>query len=147
MTNNIKESNTPNDDFILVDNHMINGDLIPEFKQIHGKILVKHYIGINTDNFHLKKAEGSEFKFSFFKINGIYYINVDSHHIIDYKKFTNIQQIIKENENVKIRSKNFGEIIVENCDLDLVKKGLSIMDEFIKARTSFWQDLLNYIIN
>lgn len=134
------------DDFLIVDSHIVNGIEIPEFKKIDGKILIKHFVGINTDNFVLKKADGTEFKFSFFKINGIYYINVNNYHIIDYKKFTNIQQIFKENGNIKIKGKHFGEIEIKNCDLDLIKKGLGIMDEFIRTRTSFWKDLVNYII-
>lgn len=134
------------DEFILIDNHNINGDIICEFKQLDGKILIKHFIGTNTDNFVLKKGNGNMFKFSFFKINGIYYININGCHIIDYKKFTNIQQIAQENKTVKIRNKNFGEIIIENCEIDLIKRGLIVMDEFIKNKTSFWKDLFNYIM-
>mgnify|MGYP000267934581 CR=1 FL=1 len=31
-------------------------------------------------------------EFSFFKLNGVYYININGCHIIDYKHFINIQQ-------------------------------------------------------
>ena len=134
------------DEFVFVNNHMIDNKMVPEFKQIDGKILIKHFIGTNTDNFILKKSSGSQFKFSIFKINNIYYININDYHIIDYKKFTKIEQIIEEYGEIKVRNKEFGEIVIPNCELDLFKKGLDIMDHFIKSRTSFWKDLFYSIV-
>lgn len=141
-----KKSDERLEEFVFIDQHKLGNKVIPEFKHIEGKILIKHFIGTNTDNFVLKKGNGCEFKFSIFKINNIYYININGCHIIDYKRFTKIEQIIEENGFVKIRNKEFGEIIIQNCELDLFKKGLDIMDHFIRSRSSFWKDLFYSIV-
>jgi hypothetical protein len=132
-------------EYLIVDNHPSNDGDITEFKECDGKILIKEFSGINSDNFVIKKYNKKKLEFSFFKINGVYYINLNGHHIIDYKRFINIQKISKIDEDVKISNPFTGDIILYNCDIDIVHKALTIMSDWIKSKTSIFNDLM-YII-
>lgn len=129
-------------EYLIVDNHAND---ITEFKQSDGKILIKHFSGINTDNFIIKKFNGKTMEFSFFKLNGIYYININGHHIIDYKHFINIQHISKLDEHVKIKNPYIGEIILYNCDVDIVHKALTIMSDWMKSKKNHFKDFVQYM--
>lgn len=134
-------------EFTIVETHNKNGELTTEFKECDGQILVKQFSGTNTDNFIIKKYNGKRLHFSFFKINGIYYININGCHIIDYKHFINIQQISNIDDNVKIRNPYIGEIILVNCDIDIIQKALTIMSEWIKTKTSIVNEIMYYIFH
>lgn len=142
----MSSSNTDLNEFLIVNNHVTKNGEITEFKETDGKILIKQFSGINTDNFVLKKYNGARFEFSFFKLNGIYYINLSGHHIIDYKKFIHIQKISQINDNVVIKNIYFGEIIIPKCDIDLFKRALVIMNDWMKSKGSFFKDIFYYII-
>ena len=86
-------------------------------------------------------------EFSFFKLNGIYYININSFHIIDYKRFINIEHIIKEDENVKIKNPLIGDILLLNCDVDIVYKALQIMADWMKNKRSIFKDFLYFLFH
>lgn len=132
-------------EYLIVDNHQTNDGDITEFKQCDGKLLIKEFSGINSDNFIIKKYNNKKLKFSFFKINSVYYINLNGHHIIDYKRFVNIQKISKVDEDVKISNPFIGDIILYDCDIDMVHKALTIMSDWIKSKTSIFNELM-YII-
>jgi len=135
-------------EYLIVDNHLSkNGDLTTEFKESDGKLLVKHFSGLNTDNFIIKKFNNKRLEFSFFKLNGIYYININSFHIIDYKRFINIEHIIKEDENVKIKNPLIGDILLLNCDVDIVYKALQIMADWMKSKRSIFKDFLYFLFH
>lgn len=133
-------------DFLIVDNYTTKNGDVTEFKEFDGKILIKQFSGINTDNFVLKKSNNIRLEFSFFKLNGIYYINLCGHHIIDYKKFVRIQKISQVYDDVVIKNTYFGDILIPNCDIDLVKKALIVMNKWIKSKNSIFKDILYYII-
>jgi len=135
-------------EYLIVDNHLSkNGDLTTEFKESDGKLLVKHFSGLNTDNFIIKKFNNKRLEFSFFKLNGIYYININSFHIIDYKRFINIEHIIKEDETVKIKNPLIGDILLLNCDVDIVYKALQIMADWMKSKRSIFKDFLYFLFH
>ena len=134
-------------DFLIVDNHTTKNGDVTEFKELDGKILIKQFSGINTDNFVLKKSNGIRLEFSFFKLNGIYYINLCGHHIIDYKKFIRIQKISQVDEDVIIKNAYFDDILIPNCDIELFRKSLVIMNKWIKSKSSIFKDILYYIIS
>lgn len=137
-----------NHNFLIVDNYITkSGDITTEFKECDGKILVKHFSGINSENFIVKKKNGKKLEFSFCKLNGIYYININGHHMIDYKKFTNIQSIITCENDVKISNIYIGDILLQNCDVDIVHKSLLVMNDWIKSKTKWYNDILYYIFN
>ena len=52
------------------------GEDTMEFKEHDGKLLIKQYSGINSDNFVIKKVDGKKLNFSFFRLNGIYYVSI-----------------------------------------------------------------------
>lgn len=135
-------------EYLIVDNHLSkNGNLTTEFKESDGKLLVKQFSGLNTDNFIIKKFNNKRLEFSFFKLNGIYYININSFHIIDYKRFINIEHIIKEDENVKIKNPLIGDILLLNCDVDIVYKALQIMADWMKSKRSIFKDFLYFLFH
>lgn len=141
-------NNNIDDEFLLINKHISKkGEDITEFKETDGKIVIKHFTGLNTDNYILKK-QNKKLEFSFFKINGIYYINLNGNHIIDYKKFANgIQQISNLENHVIIRNLYFGEILLSDCDTEIVYKALKIMKDWMKERTSLLKNIWYYIVH
>ena len=147
------------DNFLIVNNHVNKkGDVTTEFKEYDGNILVKHFSGINSENFVVKKPDGKRLEFSFFRIGGVYYVNLNGHHIIDYKKFIKIQSISNlsvgpveqngpEGTDVKIRNVYVGEIVLKNCDVEIVQKSLQVMSKWIKKQTWWLNDLMYYIFH
>lgn len=135
-------------EYLIIDNHQSkSGDITTEFKESDGKLLVKHFSGTNTDNFIIKKYNNKRLEFSFFKLNGIYYININSFHIIDYKRFINIEHIIKEDEHVRIKNPFIGDILLLNCDVDIVNKALHIMADWMKNKKSIFRDILYFLFH
>jgi len=132
---------------LIIDNHVgKNGD-ITEFKECDGKILIKQFSGLNTDNFIIKKFNGKRLEFSFFKLNGVYYININGCHIIDYKHFIDIQHISKDESNVKIKNRSIGDMILIDCDVDIVHKSLTVMSDWMKSKQNTFNDFMYYIFH
>lgn len=129
------------------------GEDTTELKEHEGKLIIKQYSGINSDNFIIKKYDGKKISFSFFKLNGIYYININGEHIIDYKKFVNIQQISKiESEDdkissIKVKNAYIGDIIIHNCDPEIFQKALSVMSNYMKNKSSYVSDLMHFVFS
>jgi hypothetical protein len=129
------------------------GEDTTEFKECEGRLIIKQYSGINTDNFVIKKMDGKRLSFSFFKINGIHYININGEHIIDYKRFVNIQQISKhdtsdsDTESIKVKNGFIGEIIIHNCDPEIFKKSLDIMAKYMKDKNNYISDFIYFIFH
>jgi|UniRef100_A0A6C0AMH5 hypothetical protein len=135
-------------EYLIIDNHLSkNGNVTTELKESDGKLIVKQFSGTNTDNFIIKKFNNKRLEFSFFKLNGIYYININSFHIIDYKRFINIEHITKEDENVRIKNPFIGDILLLNCDVDIVYKALRIMADWMKNKKSIFRDFLYFLFH
>lgn len=132
--------------YIILDNKLDkNGGVSTHIIEEDDNIIVKQYTGVNTENFIIEKKNNKKIDFAFFKLNGIYYININNQHIIDYKKFINIQQISNEQDSVIIKNNSIGELIIPNCDLDIIHKSLSIMSNYMKKK-SYWFSELYYMI-
>ena len=142
MDNHIEE-------YLLIDKTQNKkGENMTELKECEGKLIIKQFSGINTDNFVIKKSDGKKIAFSFFKINGIYYVNINGEHIIDYRRFVNIQQISKhETDSVKIKNAFIGDVIINNCDVEMFSKSMSIMNKYMKHKTNYYTDLMYFIFN
>jgi hypothetical protein len=137
------------------------GEDTTEFKECDGRLIIKQYSGINTDNFVIKKMDGKRLNFAFFKINGIYYVNINGEHIVDYRRFTNIQQISKleiddegETEgnktkpcSIKIKNAFIGDIIIHNCDPEMFSKALSIMAKHMRNKNSYYNDFMYFMFH
>jgi len=140
------------DEYLIIDTGVTSsGDTISKIRSFddNGKIFIKQYSGVNTDNFVISKADGKKVSFSFFTTNGIYYINLNGEHIMDYNKFINIKKFsYNTTENyLKISNNHFGDIYVHNCDVDIFKKALIEMASWMKNKTSFVSNLLYYIFS
>ena len=137
------------EDYLLIDKTQNKkGENMTELKECEGKLIIKQFSGINTDNFVIKKSDGKKISFSFFKINGIYYVNINGEHIIDYRRFVNIQQISKHEEsNVKIKNAFIGDIIINNCDVEMFSKSLSTMNKYMKHKTNYYTDFMYFMFN
>lgn len=135
-------------DFIIVDNHITkDGNITTEIKECDGKILIKHFSGLNCENFVIKKYNGKKIEFSLFKLNGIYYVNLNGHHIIDYKRFINVQYISNDGDDVKLRNPCFGEITLKGGDAEVVQKAMVLMAAEMKKRSSWFNDFLYCILH
>jgi len=134
-------------EFLIIDTHQSKNGNVTELKESDGKILIKQFSGTNTDNFIIKKFNGKKLEFCFFKLNGIYYVNINGCHIIDYKNFIHIHHISQIQENVSIKNSYLGEIILLDCDVDMVYKALTIMSNWIKSKQTIFNDIVYYIFD
>jgi hypothetical protein len=157
----MEENKTWHDDFLRIDHFKDKkGEELMEFKEQEGKMIIKQYSGINMDNYIIKKYEKSDIElnkqpkkitFSFCKLNGIHYININGEHMIDYKKFVNIQQVsntvINDVPCVKVKNGYIGDIILENCDTEMFHKSLNIMSKYVKNKSNKFFDFVYFITN
>lgn len=136
-------------DYLVIDKFKNKkGEDITEFKEHDGKLIIKQYSGINSDNFVIKKADGKKLSFSFFKINGIHYISINGDHIIDYKRFINIQQVSKvdTDENaIKIKNGFIGDIVLYQCDTEIFQKALNVMSVYMKNKSNYVSDFMHFM--
>ena len=138
------------DEYLIIDTKINStGDTISQISSFenNGKIFIKQYSGVNTDNFVISKSDGKKISFSFFIMNSIYYINLNGEHIMDYHKFMNIKKFSYNviDNSLKIHNHHFGTIIIPNCDVDIFKKALSEMVNWMKNKTSLFSNFLYYI--
>lgn len=137
--------------YLVIDKHKNNrGEAYTELKEHEGKLIIKQFSGINTDNFVIKKYDGKKISFSFFKLNGIYYVNINGEHIIDYKKFVNIQQISKvqcddNKSSIKIKNAYIGDLIINNCDPEVFQKALNVMSNYMKNKSNYISDFMHLV--
>jgi hypothetical protein len=133
-------------DYLILDNNVTkSGKLITESKECDGKILVKQFTGINSENFIIKKGDGKELAFSLCKINGIYYVNLNGQHMIDYKKFTKIQSVCNVNNDVRFKNLFDGDIILKNCDVEIFQRALEVMNDWMNKQTNWFHDIVYFI--
>ena len=138
-------------DYLMIDKiRNRRGEETTELKEHEGKLIIKQYSGIGTDNFIIKKYDGKKISFSFFKINGIQYININGEHIFDYRKFIKIQQVSNiepENTSIKIKNTFIGDFIIHNCDIEMFKKTLDVTNTYMKNHRTYMKDLVYFLFN
>lgn len=143
--------------YLVIDKHKNKrGEETTEFKEHDGKLIIKQYSGINSDNFVIKKFDGKKIAFSFFKLNGIHYISINGDHIIDYKRFVNIQQVSKieitgndaaTTSSIKVKNGYIGDILIHNCDPEIFQKALNVMSKYMKNKTNYVSDFMHFMFN
>lgn len=141
------------DDYLIIDTKITSNGHISQIQSFENnnssKLTIKQYSGINIDNFVISNNSGKKISFGFFVINGIYYINLNGEHIIDYYKFIQIKKISYDvNDNcLKIANNHLGDIYIYNCDTEIFKKALSEMNKWMKNKQSLISSLYYYIFN
>ena len=149
----MKDNSNFSQDYLLIDKFKNKkGNDTTECKEFNGKLIIKQFSGVNTENFIIKKVDGYKLAFSFFKLNGIHYVTINGKHVFDYKKFTKIQHIsVVENNpdhnGIQIKNLYFGTFFIDNCDIEIFKKALDIMHKYIKTHKSFFNDFLYVFFN
>jgi hypothetical protein len=138
--------------YLMIDK-VKNNDEITELKEHLGKLIIKQYSGVGTDNFVIKKFDGKKISFSFFKLNGIHYISINGEHILDYRKFVNIQKISKiekedgTSNSIEIRNSFIGNLVIHNCDIEIFKKALDVMNTYMKNHRTYMNDFIYLLMN
>ncbi len=136
------------DDFIVVDTHISKtGKEINKTKECLGSMLLSHYTGLNTDCFVITKYNDKRVKFSLSQINGIYYLIINGDNMADYKKFTNIEFIKQQGEDVVLKNPFLGTILVKDCDVDMVQEGLKIVEKFFNKKRWWIADIIYYLFH
>lgn len=141
------------DDYLIIDTKITSNGNISEIQSFEHnnttKLTIKQYSGINIDNFVISNSNGKKISFGFFTINGIYYINLNGEHIIDYYKFIQIKKISYDAKDnyLKITNAQLGDIYIPNCDTEIFKKALSEMNKWMKNKHSILTSLYYYIFN
>lgn len=147
------------DSIEIVQNYLMidkvkNNDGITELKEHLGKLIIKQYSGVGTDNFVIKKFDGKKINFSFFKLNGIHYISINGEHILDYRKFVHIQKISKikkddgvDSDSIEITNSFIGNLVIHNCDIEIFKKSLDVMNTYMKNHRTYMNDFIYLLMN
>jgi hypothetical protein len=52
-----------------------------------------------------------------------------------------------DQDNVKIKNIFVGEIVITNCDVDIIKKALVVMDEWMKRKSWWLTDLVYFFFH
>ncbi len=138
--------------YTIVDTHLSkSGEVTTEFKETDGKMIIKQFAGVSTDNFIVKKYNGRKLEFSFFKLNGVYYVSLNGQHIVDYRKFVHIQYVSNiisgDCTDVKLKNPYFGEIVLTNCDAEVMQKSLEVMSNWMKSKRWWFSDIVYYIFS
>jgi hypothetical protein len=128
-------------DYIIIENR----DNTTGLFEFDNNIVIKHFFGVQSENFILMRGS-KRLKFSIIKLNGSFYINLNGEHIIEYTKFISISYLNNIDNNVKIKSKYFGELIIENCDIHLVTKSIEIITRELKNRYKWYKELFFFLI-
>lgn len=133
--------------YLVIDTHRTKkGTLLSECRETDGKLIVQHFSGINCDNYIVKKQCGKKLHYSFFKMNGIYYVSLNGEHIVDYKKFCDgLMHVSNQGSSVVVTNTFFGKITLIDCDTDIIYKSLQLMKQWMKGKTNFFSNILYYI--
>lgn len=130
------------DQFVLINTCSNN---LTKIKEVTGSVVITQYSGLNTDVFVLTKNE-QRLKFAFFKVNSRFYLCLNEDHIVDYHKFLFIDKMVQDNNDVLIHNNVVGNIKLTNCDIEMVKKSISIMNDYAKPKRNFIKEFLEYIL-
>lgn len=150
MSNEAPSENSTIRDFVVVDTHKRGNPRSEtiQIKEVDGNIIVKQFSGVNCENFVIKSTTTpKQLAFSFSKLNGIYYINLNGVHFFDYKKFIHIISIQQKGSSVKIKNVYFGDIYLDNTDVNVVYKSLEIMAKWILKQKTFLGDIWYFLFN
>lgn len=137
------------DNYLLIDNQQLDNENILLLTEKSDKIIIQQYTGRNTENFKLISNKYI-LTLSLFKLNHIWYININSDNILDYKQFIRFQRIETLNDNnIKIYNSYIGDLIIPNCNVGLFQKSIKIISNWMKDNhpTSLWNDFLYFFFH
>lgn len=106
------------------------------------KVNVEHSKSGTSDKFVVSTPE-KKLEFTFFKANGIYFVNINNMHIIDYKQFCKVKNITQMNNGKDITlSIGTSTLLLKDCDVQMIQKALIVMSDFMKTKSSLYKDLM-----
>lgn len=108
-------------------------------------VLSRHTSGYNSDNYTLAQQNGSQVKFSVVKIESMYYVSINNEYVLDYKKFMMFDRISYTGKDTVIYYMYMPCIVVKGCDVSMVNKMISILQDNIKQKIGFLYNIKYYI--
>ena len=86
-------------------------------------------------------------KLSYYKLNGIFFVNINGENLFDFKTLLLIDSVkcIVENDVsiIIIKNSSLGEIRIKNCDLEIFQKAIHFLNTWVKKNKNYIRDLLN----
>lgn len=136
------------DSYLVIDNQKLDNEDILLLTEKTDKIVIQQYTGRNTENFKLISNKYT-LTLSLFKLNHIWYININGDNILDYKQFLRFGRIETQNENIKIYNHYTGDLLITNCNIGLFQKGIKIASNWMKNNHphSLWSDFLYFFFH
>ena len=112
-------------------------------------IYSKHFTGHNCENLIIKQGN-LKIHFSYYRINGMYFVNINNENVFDFKRLLFIDWMRNEksennNCDLKIQNSNFGEIIIPNCNVKIFEKGIKEIHQWIKKQSNLIKDIYNFV--
>jgi hypothetical protein len=120
-------------------------------------LYIKQYIGINTND----KKGTLNYKMSMYGIDSIIlklyitlykigktsFININNVHVMEIKKFLMINKMVQSNDCVMMKNINWGEIVIENCNIVMINKCIKLSEQYFNDNNKMtFMDYIEYII-
>ena len=133
-------------DFLIIENHKLNKQLdVVLTTEKSDKVVIQQYSGTNTENFRFASTNSTLF-LSLFKLNGIWYININGEHVVNYKQFIRFQRVENTQSGIQIINNFCGNMNITNCKSDVFCKSISVISNWMKQThpSSLWKELLYF---
>jgi hypothetical protein len=104
----------------------------------------------DKEKYVIANKKGQRVSLVFFKLNDIYYININRYITIDLKRFLHIEYIVTQEtdgENIKIKTTYDQILILQNCDISLVHKMLKFIEKWYNNHCNWWYNLKYHMTN
>ena len=148
--------NGAQDDFTIISKKGDNYELA-NCEDTLNKVYIKEYIGINSENStgtqnyviykYITPTEKLKLFFVLYKIQTRQYIYINNTHMMECSRFLQIENILSHSNAIIMKNVTVKEeIIIEKCDMDMIKKCINIVQEYKnRVPSKTFLDYLEYL--
>lgn len=130
-----------------------NSSYVTECYEMDGTFYIYTLFFDDKEKYVIANKKGQRVTLVFFKLNGIYYININRYITIDLKRFLYIEYIVTQetpdisNENIEIKTMYDQTLKLLNCDISLAHKMLDFIEKWNYRNCNWWYNLKYHITN
>jgi hypothetical protein len=143
--------------FTIITKYKGNIEITDDTPKSKNEVYIKEWIGLNsehktgTNSYTLYKYIDDNIKlklnFMLYKIQKRHYINVNNTYLSELDKFLMIKNIVSMSTTVYINNSQMGEVILENCDMDLINKCIGIIQVYQTNNPRTFMDYIDFIFS
>lgn len=140
-------------DFTLINIHknktnFVSNSDFTECYEMDGDFCIYSLFFNEKEQYIIANNKGQKVILIFFKLNGIFYININKYMTIDLKRFLHIEHVLHDiynntntNTNIAIKTVYVGTLILQNCDMNLAHKMLEFIEKWNEKNCDWWYNL------